>query len=171
MIQQGIQARGMLPVHTHITPEQGGQIYNDDLFQSCGLRVYRNALQAIVNNTTTKVLFDTAWYDIGGDFDADGVDSEFTTPETGYYFICANVTFEVLNDNAKAYVYIFLDDNQEVTAYKNSSNDETTMQVATLINLNVGEVIDIRIRHNHGANRNILNGLSFNNLSIFKIGE
>lgn len=172
MEQQGIQARGMLPVHTHITPEEGGQINADDLFYGCAVRAYRGAQQVIANNTTTKVLFDTENYDIGGDFDADGVDSNFTVPDTGYYFLQSLVTLVDLADTNLARIYIYNDGASIAESYQiQAGASHLSLLISTSQLLVAGALIDIRVFHLFGANRNVMAGSPVSFFTIFKLGE
>ena len=116
-IQAGIRAMGKLPVHNHTLLEQGGIINNDSLFQSCGCRAILTAPQAIPSGAPVKILFNAKTYDIGGDFDADGVDSEFLTPSDGYYRIGSRGRLEQVNDNTEVLIYIYLDGGVECQVF------------------------------------------------------
>lgn len=171
MRQSGIQALGTLPVHDHSALVQGGQINNDDLFQAVGVYAYRNGVQAIGNAAVTKVLFETELYDIGGDFDADGVDSNFIVPSTGYYFITANILITDIADGKIYYTYVYVDGGEVASNYRHSGlANSLSGGVSTLRRLTAAQVVDIRVYHNHGVNRNIGGGSTNNYVSIFKRG-
>ncbi len=173
MQQQGIQARGMLPVHTHVTPEQGGQINNDDLFQSCGFFGYRNGAQAIPTGVQTKVLWDRELFDIADDFDADGVDSDFLVRTTGYYEIATSIMFGALADASYGLVHVFLDAGSILLAQSQSgiAGADLCAHVAGKRYLNLGARLTVVVEHNHGGNRNICENINASFFCVFKVGE
>jgi len=170
--QQGVMSAYQLMPHTHKGIGQGGIIRNDDLYQSCGLRAYRNAAQLIPQVAITQILFEAEMYDIGGDFNADGVNSEFTTPDNGFYYIQSTQNIILTAAPLPVYLYIYKDGAFEVFAHHTCSVVGTfAVSIAALLELIAGEVIDIRIWHGSAAGRNLVGGSGQNWLSIFKIGE
>ena len=171
-VQQGVMSAYQLMPHTHKGIGQGGIIRNDFLYQGCGCFAYRTVAQAIVTNTVTKVLFDAERYDIGADFDADGVDSNFSAPEDGYYYIDAHITFEALADGKIVEVNLVLGGATLVYSRLNSGLiSDLTVCASVLRFLTAGQLITVQVWHDHGANRNILGGDAYSYISIFKIGE
>lgn len=170
--QQGVMSAYQLMPHTHAGIGQGGIIRNDDLFQGCGLRVYRNVPQGINDVVITKILFETEMYDIGNDFDADGVDSEFLTPRPGFYYIQSFQTINFTNADKQVFLYIYKDGVALIESFQqNCIAGNFSCSIGALVELAIGEVIDIRIWHNSGIIQNIIGGATTNYLSIFKIGE
>jgi len=172
MSQIGIFPWSQPMPHTHRSFNQGGIISNDDLYQGCGVHACRNAIQDIPNMIITKILFDTEFYDIGGDFDADGVDSNFITPSTGYYFFNATMTLNMTNVDKQIFMYLYKDGISEIESFvENCITGNFSSTVSALLYLILGEVLDVRIWHNSGLAQAIIGGLTTNYLHIFKIGE
>lgn len=81
---------------------QGSDINNQYVTSTVRARAYLNTQQNNIPNVTqTKVLLDAESYDTGNDFDADGVDSDFTVPVTGWYLVIGQITWtSVVADKA-----------------------------------------------------------------------
>lgn len=145
-----------------------------ELTVDCVFRAWLNVEQDIINSTTTKVLFDSEDYDIGGNFDADGVDSNFIAPSTGYYLITSTLRFmESFGANQEARMYIYVNDFPVVQV--NSRSFAAGMMVNTLSvigihHLAVNDDVDIRIWHLAGENRKIIGTTRETFLHISKFG-
>lgn len=159
--------------HDHSSVTQGGRINNNDLFQGCSCRVYRNALQNINDITWTKVLFDTEDYDIGNDFDADGVDSNFIVPEDGYYYIFAQIMLDSLGDGKSAQLLIRNNGVQIVESYPPLAGGDggASQLIASLFYLTAGDIITAWVWHDNGVVTRIDTGSDKTFVCIHKMGE
>lgn len=119
-------------------------------------RAYRNGAQAIPQNNITKILYNAETFDIGGNFDADGVDSDFLVPLAGYYSIKSAIQFNTMGDSKDILIYIY---NNGGTLTRNMHRvrgvfDEC-IQISAERHFALNDVIDIRCQHNDANPRNI----------------
>ena len=162
MNQQGIQALGSMPVHDHSTQQLGGIIA-----QTCLARAYINANQAIPTGAVTKILFNTEDWDVGNDFDADGVDSNFIAPSNAYYIIQSQIAMQNLDTWA---LYIYVNGVSRVNTLMDMNVAQNTEFAQGFEYVTAGLAIDIRVEHGAGANRNAMAGRENSFVNIFRIG-
>ena len=147
--------------------------WTDHLYQSCSCRAFVNGVQVINTGVWTKVLFDAKDYDIGNDFDADGVDSNFIVPDNGYYYIFAQGMFNGLADGKFLEMHVL--DNALVVVESCpppcGALGGASDVIASTFRLIAGHAISIEIYHNHGADRTIEAGSERTFICIHKIGE
>lgn len=106
----------------------------------------------IPNTTYTKVLFDAEDYDLGGDFRADGVNSDFTCPVTGYYLIHGMINWvNIVAD--KIYRANIAINNIIISSglIQSSVNDNVSSYITDILHLNINDVVDLRGYHNAGV--------------------
>ena len=111
-------------------------------------RAYLSASQEnIPDNTTTKVLFDAETYDPNGDFDADGVDSEYITPVAGYYLIKGQINWIAAGEKGFWDSYIYIDGVMKSSTKRVSTDINETvvsLPVSDILYVAAGKSIDLR---------------------------
>lgn len=125
---------------------------------TCNVRAYLSAQQNIVDVTTTKILYNAEDWDVGGDFDADGADSDFTAPATDFYNVYAQTEFATMGVNPSATMYIYKEGAVEIQeeAHSFKTPGIGTVSVHGTIQLDLGEVCDIRIWQDSGSGEYIV---------------
>ena len=132
----------------------------------------RATAQAIANNTTTIVTYDTAVFDQQTESDATG---RFTAKASGIYHITASILYSNVAWPAGAVAYLSIFKNNIsfclgtywVSQLAQSSN--ASVQVSSGVNLATGDFIDIRAAHTQGAAVNIQGDATFNYLSVHRV--
>ena len=117
--------------------------------------VYLSADQDnIVNQTPTKILFDSELYDIGSDF----ASNQFTAPVTGYYLVIGSVQWELgtIGDQKILITYIYVNGSQFSksinTVTTSGTNNLTSCGVSSVVYVPAGQAIALYAWHNHGDN-------------------
>jgi len=152
MSQVGIQAMGRLPVHDHLTVNSGGLISEGSLKLEIGCKAYLSAVQNIPHDTLTKVLFNAEEYDIGGDFSADGVNSEFIVPVPRYYLLYLQVAAKSLGIDKEFNLFFYKDGAELVASFGQTAFATNKSKILlTADYLNASEVIDARIVQKSGG--------------------
>jgi len=168
MGQVGISGQYQLPNyisqvlldHTKAVHDALGIDYEtlSNLGLKCGVSAWRNGVQSIPQNTWTKILWNAEEFDIGGDFRADGANSDFTAPTNGYYLVIPGVSISVAS----------ADKYSRCAVYKEGANIKMSEQITTgtvppdLLNpiampyLTIGQVITIYVHHTDVAPVNIV---------------
>jgi len=116
-------------------------------------RGYLNADQDNIPNTTvTKILLNAETYDPGDDFDADGADSDYTAPVTGYYLIIGQIQWNatVANKLYRAYIYVN-GAGKSMNIVQSAAVEKLTVPISDILHVALGETIDLRGYHNAGA--------------------
>lgn len=126
----------------------------------CFVKAYRNTTQSITNSPTpTKVLWNAEQWDLGGDFDADGVDSELTAPTTGKYSVLALVTIANMQQLTRFYLYIYVEGGPvaEVrTRQTQGTTGSLTLIIQTDLLLTIGDKVDIRVSQTDSGSRDLI---------------
>lgn len=124
---------------------------------------YRGTLsgnQDIVTETPTQVAFDVEDYDGGGDCAA----GAFTVPASGYYAVCVGAGLaESIAVGSWFYVQIFVNGVQKSRqGMRNIGAAPAGLDIkfADIVYVPSGQVIDMYVWHDHGANREISSGVS-----------
>ena len=120
-------------------------------------RYTRGSSQTIPNSSTTKVNFDVSDWDTNSAVTT-GAGWMFTAPEKGRYEISATVLFD---DNATGHreisifkggaLYLLAD----FTKSSGSATDDMLQVPATMVELDQGEFLDLRVFQNSGGNLDI----------------
>lgn len=162
MQQYGIQALQSLVVHDHSNTIQGGNVPNSSINAVSSTRFYRTANQAdIVTNVWTKILWDAEEWDIGGDFNANGVDSDFLVRFPGIHLVYCIAGIMGFNADDIHEFQVYLDGaglGRTLALAQGSVANGEYQPFSTFVNATVGQVIDIRVRHQFGANRDLDGG-------------
>ena len=140
-----------------------GSLNND-----CVCRAYLNGNQAIPNATDTKVLFDAENYDVGNNFDADGVDSNFLVPSNGKYLIMAQIKLSG-GMSGLGQIMIYIDASKQAEAYDWAEGTEI-IKVFTIEDLSAGDSITIKAKQTSGGAIVIEAGREDTFICIQKIG-
>ena len=135
-------------------------------------RAYKANAQVIPDGAITKILYNAENFDVGGNFDADGADSNFTVPagEAGFYHINALCGFIDLINDQSIKISIYVDGVIKASNSRFVRVGTQNIQVSALLDLAVGEVVDIRVTQNAGAGKNVSQSSSTNYVEIFKLG-
>jgi len=131
------------------------------------VRAYRNTTgQTIPSGTWQKILFNAENYDAAGNFNADGVNSNFTAPSAGYYFISATMRWSSYSGTGTYTLAIYKNGSRITRKYLYGYViSGTTTSVESLA---AGDVIDIRIYSSGGT---IIAGSHYTYISIYKLGS
>lgn len=133
---------------------------------------YRNIDQVIPTGAITKILYDAELFDEGADFDADGVDSNFIVPVPGKYLVYAEGQIATLVDQNLLNIYIYVEGvNRGQSIVSAGVGASHAVNLLRILDLALGEAVDIRIMHDAGANRNLIGGVNRNYVNISKIGD
>jgi len=126
--------------------------------------------QVLTTALTTKVLFNAEDYDLGGDFDADGVDSDFIAPSDGYYLIDTCITFLLMPDQVECHVRIYKNGNRIIDMVGTPAHTGTfAIPSMTIEYLLENDVIDIRARHTAGIDKDVGHGRQVTYVNIFRV--
>ncbi len=131
-------------------------------------RAIRTAVQALGSGVFTKLQFDIEDYDPFGDYDHT-VDYEYTVPVSGRYAIHA--TAHIVDvANAKLIILSIYVNGVEASRGQrfitHGNIDTNGLVVSDILDLTVGDDVDIRLYHNHGANRNLVAHATSNHFAI-----
>lgn len=138
------------------------------------VRVTKNDAQTIANLTTTIVEYDDEDFDNLGEFDA-VTNNRFTALETGYYFVNARIRYELYAWIAGRYRFLYLYKNGvqynvlDVIYVEANITNYLDIGGNALIYLEAGEYIDIRTRHNRGANTDISADAFYNYFEVHRL--
>jgi len=123
-----------------------------------------NANQTIVNNTYTKVLFQTEYIDTLGEFSS----PTFTAIEAGNYFVSAHVGWYV-NIDGRAWLRLSKEGGTDypVLIRNAAQTGNDGMVVSGLISLAAGETLEVLFKHEEGGDRTLNSGRCI--LSIAKV--
>ena len=189
MTQAGVFPWSKPMPHTHQNIGQGGTVRHDHLttilpadhhalpdlgniVNPCVCYASRNAAQVIPFNTNTKILFDAELFDVGANFRADGVNSDFTAPSDGYYLISSHGAFMNLPAGADQTLDIRV--NGGVVAKSqfevNVQSTEVYMECVTIQALTAGQVITSFVRHTGGADKSLFGGVTQTYIVVVKLG-
>jgi len=141
---------------------------------SCSCRAYRNANQIINTGVWTKVLFNAEDYDIGGKFDADGIDSNFKAPSTAKYILYSNITFGLMPDGKiiDMMIYDHTADHTIATfrtvAAGTQDHNVTGLTISELI---LNHFYHIYVKHDAGVAKSILGDRNRAFISIHRLGS
>jgi hypothetical protein len=152
----GVTATDDAPnARTNVTIPGGGSGGGD------GCRIYRSTAQTVTNNNTETLSFDTELYDAGGMFDPIGNPTQIVCQTAGRYLLGGNVFYDV---NAIGYrgLQIFttgLGGAVIALEYAPSAGAVigTGMNLHTVIDLAVGDALELRVRQTSGGNLDVRN--------------
>lgn len=145
--QFGTEAAGLLYIDRAVLRETPASI-----------ETYRNSAQSIATGTWTPVEFNTEYHDHGGDWDY--TNDYFEVVEKGIYSIAASVGIDSIPDADSMQTSIIVDSSNVRlgTLVTNGTGGAVALKstVAAIMELDVGEQVQIGVWHNSGANRNTL---------------
>lgn len=134
-------------------------------------RAYLSAEQANLNNGETYVVqLDSEDFDTGADFNV--ANYRFTAPVSGYYLVCARVTYHDVSD--AGYLKCFIregSDNNISQAFAQPSRDtEVSVYLLDVLYLTAAQYIELMAEHTCGNNLVDISGTSPNTfMSVFLI--
>lgn len=122
-------------------------------------RMNRNTAQTgIVSGTVTKIDLNNTSYDQGGIADPT-TNNRIDIKRDGFYDVVGKVTFDSLNDGDRVRAYIYV--NGAVVNYNQifaGAAGNQMCQVATGLDLSIGDYVELWAQHNYGSNRNTTTG-------------
>ena len=135
-------------------------------------KAYKNGAQVINNNVWTKILYDAEVFDVSGDFDADGADSNFIVPSDGYYLILARANFMNITLGFEVGLEIRVNGVARARDYREFDRlqTETGLECAVIESLVAGQLITGYAFQNTGAAKSLFGTVSQNYICISKIG-
>jgi len=181
MPQVGISGQFQLPNyiaqvlldHTKAVHDALGIDYEalSNLGLKCAVSAWRNGNQNIPASTWTKILWNAEEFDVGGDFRADGANSDFTAPGDDHYLIIPGVNFNVTGANKTGQCAIYL----EGVIIKCAQQKAASAAPPDLLNpiampyMTAGEVITIHVWHNDVAAKDVIGAQTETFLYIARI--
>jgi hypothetical protein len=133
--------------------------------------VHAASAQAVADSTDTKVNLDTESWDTDSAFDTSNY--RFTVPsgQAGKYMFNAGIAYQNLTDNDEARVMFFKNGSlANWWAYFQGQNGTIRIQNSYVIDLNVGDYIELYAYQVSGGSKNTDSNSTNTYLSGFKIG-
>lgn len=137
-------------------------------------RAYRSSTQSAPHNTTTVVNFDAIEVDTEGAITT-GSQWAFTAPQDGLYLVAATVTLAsnsswAIGETARLYLYRNGALYARLAADSNiNANTPITLSGATLVELQQGDTVDVRLYQNSGGTLSISGATGNTHVSIVKV--
>lgn len=137
-----------------------------------GFRAFRTAAQSISTGTTTRINFDTESFDYGNNYNHTS-GYQFTAPYSGIYSFTASTGLTDVADTRVTQVSINVNDAQASAQRIFSANsvNDPMVSVTAVVRLNQGDLVDARILHDHGSDRNVFTGFGGSVFSGYLIGR
>lgn len=118
--------------------------------------IWQDTVQAILNETYTKIKFDTILYDNNNECDV-SVEHCFTAKADGYYSINAQVVLDNLNADRLFRVIVRKNGNNVVYGHNHvPTNSDCVVNVNKDLYLETGDYIEVFVWHNHTSTQNTL---------------
>ncbi len=129
-----------------------------------------SAIQTVVNDTVTNIIFDYPIYDIYNQYSTDT--TRFTCKMPGYYLISARILFSA-NGAGYRYVALRLNDSMNLAYVVLPSPTGTGWRsgVQALYYLNPGDYITVNVQQTSGTTLSVSNVLSETGINIVKVGD
>ena len=119
-------------------------------------QVEKSSAQAIANNTTTKVTFDTEILDTDNTFASD----KFTPGVAGKYQIFAQVGIANMDDQKYNQVMLYKNGSQlnskPMTIITGSNTQDIYSRFVYIVDANTTDYFEIYVRHNNGNSRDLM---------------
>ena len=130
-------------------------------------RVTRDATQTMVKSTLDKVEWDTEDYDPLSDFDIVTA-RNYAVPVTGRYLVTAHVSISIATAGVSVVAGAFVDGADVLRGSRCEAHSAGTYTsvIADILALTAGEVVDIRIFHDDGTNRDLTDGAKGNSFAL-----
>ena len=132
--------------------------------------VYLNADQSIANATVTKITLDTETFDTDNAF----ASNKFTVPSgaAGKYFFVGTITWVNLTNEDEAQVRIHKNGTfVQGSGYFQGQNGTVTYQATQVLDLSVGDYIELHGYQVSGGNISADGGEAYTNLKGFRLGS
>jgi hypothetical protein len=128
--------------------------------QKAAAHITLSADQSNSGGGTTKVVFDTEGFDIGGNFDTGT--TLFTAPADGVYRVSAQIAINASTSTGSFDIRIRVDGSQvRIASFNHSGNGNIIRQISSLLELTAGQTIDIAYQRATGVTINSNNSLSY----------
>jgi hypothetical protein len=141
----------------------------DSVKMTPAFSVYLNADQSIANATVTKITLDTETFDTDNAF----ASNKFTVPSgaAGKYFFIGTITWVNLTDQDEAQVRIHKNGTfVQGSGYFQGQNGTVTYQATQVLDLSVGDYIELHGYQVSGGNISADGGEAYTNLKGFRLG-
>lgn len=141
-----------------------------------GASAFKNtsvASQSVANNTATAITFNDEDYDTDGFHSTSTNTSRFTVPsgKGGYYLLSATISYDVNNTGNRA---LYFYKNGSAYHYAEQANGISTwatmMNAALVINLAVGDYVELYAYQNSGGNLDVLRADTNTRMQITYLG-
>lgn len=137
-----------------------------------GAHVYLDGDQIIPTGTETKINFNTASYDLGGDFDI-VTNHRFVAPVSGYYLITSSATFyNAIEAEFTLFLYI---NGPPVDDCRAIHNDTTNLvrnksaPCSVIVHLTAGDYFELYVYQDTGDDLGLYGNKSYTYMSVFLI--
>ena len=150
------QSGETIDIPSGVTFDSTGATVTGALTNTPSFHVTQSASQNFSSGTTTKITYDTELYDVGSGFNTSN--NNFTVPsgEAGKYFFYAQ-TQGLFSDSGTHFCNISTYVNDTQTKYTRHNREGVSTDTAffhtSVVNLSVGDVVDIRLYHGYGSTR------------------
>lgn len=147
-----------------LTPKGTGEVTingNPIQAEAVAFLVRRTTSQTISTSTVTKIQFATEVYDEGSDYDS-STNYQFTAPYDGIYHFNANTQLDAMG--SESYIYLYVDNALYLGGHgvwTSVATDDEFTSISADVKLTAGQVVDVRLWHNAGANRTLLGDSSY----------
>ena len=141
----------------------------DSVKMTPAFSVYLNADQSLANATVTKITLDTETFDTDNAF----ASNKFTVPSgaAGKYFFIGSITWVNLTDQDEGQVRIHKNGTfVQGTGYFQGQNGTVTYQTTQVLDLSVGDYIELYGYQVSGGNISADGGEAYTNLKGFRLG-
>ncbi len=115
-----------------------------------GCSVYRNTTQSIPNATHTKVEYNTAIYDLLGEFDST-TNHRFVANATGNYLVMASTYFTDMGATDNYNMHIYKNGADNVVHLKISGRSSTSLTVVGIVQLDATEYVEAFVYQGSGG--------------------
>ena len=128
---------------------------NSDMKNTPAFQVEKSSAQAIANNTTTKVTFDTEILDTDNTFASD----KFTPGVAGKYQLSCQVGISNLGDQKYNQLMLYKNgselNSKAMTILVGSSAQDAFSRFVYIVDANTTDYFEIYVRHDHGSSRDL----------------
>ena len=128
--------------------------------------VQDNAVQAIPNNTITKLVWQTEYWDTASAFASD----KFTVPsgQAGKYFFFSSWQFATADNFNEMRIYLYKNGTSVDPNIQGYHDHYGSIQISKVINLSVGDYVEVYAFQNSGSQQNTLGNNVFQGYKIIE---
>ena len=130
----------------------GGQV----VIPSPAFKLKKTSQQTVSNNTSTKITWDTAVFDLTSDTDL--TNNRFTPSVEGYYQVNGLVRIVSLGDGDQTYLLLYKNgsEHKRLVQVKQGGSGSTNLGNSALVYMNgTTDYLELYARHDYGSDRQI----------------